>query len=288
LKFSVVVPTYNRAPLLEKCLAALVRQGYADYEIIVIDDGSSDSTERVVDRFDKVRYLRQENKGPAAARNAGVAASQGQIIAFTDDDCIVPDDWIERLADGYKRFPDAAGVGGYMEAPEETIRNNVFARYEQYVSQARYGVGPDEYFGGFECPAGGTNNMSYAREIFEETGGFDEGFPVAAGEDADFKWRVCQKGNKLLYIPVKATHLQSYDLINFVRQSRRHGVGAVYFERKHHRGMRPFRIILRLKKRLLVFPKDMIMLRPRRLALVKLLNGISSCVGEWGALQYSK
>jgi glycosyltransferase involved in cell wall biosynthesis len=212
VRFSIVIPTYNRASTLRCCLRAASVQTYPDYEVIVVDDASADSTGEMVRReFPHVRYLRQEtNRGPAAARNRGIEAATGEIVAFTDDDCLVPSDFLARLAGGYRTYPDVAGVGGYLEAPDEVLRSNAFAQYEAHVTHQVYRAGPTPYLGGFECPAGGTSAMSYRREVLLVVGGFDAQFTAAAGEDADLKLRIVQRGFSLLYVPIKVTHHSSW------------------------------------------------------------------------------
>ena len=271
LRFSVIVPTFNRADLLRRCLDALAQQDYAGpYEVIVVDDGSTDRTPGVLRSRPGVIHLRQANRGPAAARNRGIAAATGDILAFTDDDCLVPADWLSRLADGYVRHPAVAGVGGYLEAPTEVLEHNLLARFERSVGRDEYGAGPREVLGGFDCPAGGTNNMSYRRAVLEEVGGFDEAFPFAAGEDADLKRRITDRGYQLLYTPVKVTHLQPYTWDAFRRQHLTRGRGVVHFERKHA-GRPPTltRALLRLGKRLGLLPVELIRGPDRRLALVR-------------------
>jgi glycosyltransferase involved in cell wall biosynthesis len=89
---SVVIPTYNRAKVLSRAVKSVLNQGYRDFEIIVVDDGSTDNTEQVVGAFDKqqVKYVRHEkNMGPAAARNTGIGHANGKYIAFQDSD----DEW---------------------------------------------------------------------------------------------------------------------------------------------------------------------------------------------------
>lgn len=285
LSFSVVVATHNRLRLLGRCLESLLAQDYPHpYEVVVVDDGSSDGTEDMIRRdFPQVRYLYQEQRGPAAARNLGLTMSQNEIIAFTDDDCLVATDWLKRLASGYKRHPEVAGVGGYMEAPEELLRSNPFAQYERYISRQVHGVGEEEYLGGFECPAGATNNISYRRQVLEEVGGFDESFPYPAGEDADLKWRICSRGYKLLYVPVKATHLRPYTWESFKAQSLIQGKGRTYFERKYGRNPGRVKIALRLALRFLTLARDLLIFSQKRLALVKFACAFYVCLGQWAA-----
>ena len=282
-KFSLLIPTFNRKRLLQRCLEAATSQDYPDYEVIVIDDASTDGTAEMVCRFfPQVRHLRQKvNQGPAAARNRGIREATGELIAFTDDDCLLPSDFLSRLAAGYQEYPEVAGVGGYLDPPAELLRTNLWARYEFYVTHQVYRAGSEPYLGGVDCPAGGTNSMSYRRKVLEEVGGFDESFPFAGGEDTDLKWRVVSRGYSLLYVPVRVIHLRSYSLRNFWRQYQTHGRGVVHFERKH-KGHPPtyLRMILRGGVRLLRWGRDLFRLGPE-LATAKLVVELADVVGQW-------
>lgn len=231
---SVVIPTYKRKEKLIQTLSSLKEQNFSknDYEVIVVEDGSKDAEELVRNFNSNFKYYWQENAGPAKARNLGIKKAKGEIIAFTDDDCVVPKDWLLRLSEGFKAHPDVAGVGGYLEASEGTLERNIFARYERFVSRRDYGIKEVEMVGGFDSPAGGTNNVSYKKEILEEVGLFDETFPVAAGEDADLKWRITEKGYRLLFIPLKVEHHQDYNFAGFLRQAYNRGVGTYHFQKK--------------------------------------------------------
>ncbi|HLF28879.1 MAG TPA: glycosyltransferase [Anaerolineae bacterium] len=285
MKFSIVIPTYNRSETLRQTLIAVTRQDYAECEVLVVDDGSTDGTAEIVAReFPAVRLIRQSNRGPAAARNAGVRAAVGDIIAFTDDDCLPPLDWLTRLAEGYARYPQVAGVGGYLEAPEYVLRDSILAQYERSIGRDEYGARDAEVLAGFACPAGGTNNMSYCRDVLEQVGGFDETFPYAAGEDADLKWRICQTGAQLLYLPIKVVHLQVYSLTSFRRQAYMRGKGRVCFDAKHGPHPTRLRASLRLMRRLLHFPFDLLSAQRRPYAPVGALEGWLQFRGEWDML----
>lgn len=124
--YSVVVATHNRAHALGRVLESLLAQNVAQaFEIIVVDNRSSDSTRSVVEEFVRsssgiVRYVREERPGAAAARNTGIEAARGAIIAFVDDDEFVWPDWLAALDDVYQQHPDAWCVGGrvLLELPE--------------------------------------------------------------------------------------------------------------------------------------------------------------------------
>lgn len=110
---SVIIPTYNRAHLLGRAIQSVLEQTYRDFEIIVVDDGSTDNTEEVVKSFndERIRYIRRErNKGGAAARNTGIKAARGEYIAFQDSD----DEWspqkLEKQMAVFKRAPLNVGV----------------------------------------------------------------------------------------------------------------------------------------------------------------------------------
>ena len=101
IEFSVIVPTYNRKKLLEKCISSLLCQTIdrSSYEVIIVDDGGTDDTEEMIKKKfkDSVKYFRQANSGPAKARNVGIDNSVGSIIAFTDDDCAVDKNWLYEI-----------------------------------------------------------------------------------------------------------------------------------------------------------------------------------------------
>ena len=255
MMFSVVIPTYNRMDTLRLTLAAVTNQQYPDYEVIVVDDGSSDSTSNTVRReFPFVRMLCQAHAGPAAARNRGLQEARGDVMAFTDDDCLVLPEWLSRLADGLHRHPEAVGVGGPLLAPGPLRQTNILARYEAHVVRVIYGARDREIVAGFDCPAGGTNNMAYRRPALQAIGGFDEGFPYAGGEDADLKWRLAQTGARFLYLPVVTTHLQPYTWPAFRRQQFTRGKGRAYFDRKWGRPPTYPIVALRFIRRLAQLP----------------------------------
>src|SRR5262249_55557461 len=94
---SVVVCSYNGASTLEECLRSLVKLRYSDYEVVLIDDGSTDETPQIAARFPEVRYGHQANMGLSTGRNVGARHARGDIVAYTDSDCVADEDWLTYL-----------------------------------------------------------------------------------------------------------------------------------------------------------------------------------------------
>src|SRR5262249_61775744 len=115
---SVVVCTYNGGRTLEQCLKSLERLDYPDYEVIVVNDGSKDNTADILAQFPNVRAIHQSNRGLSVARNVGLRAATGSVIAYTDDDCFADPDWLTQLVYQLERS-GAAAVGGPNFSPED-------------------------------------------------------------------------------------------------------------------------------------------------------------------------
>ncbi len=239
MDITVVVATHNRKEKLRVCLTAVTRQTHPASQIIVVDDASSDGTGKMIAaEFPQVEYVRLEtNRGPAAARNKGASLAKGTILAFTDDDCEPPPDWLEALQKGFEKYPHAIAVGGIQQAPTHLLQKNRFAQYEYFTTTQIYQVGNQPVTG---SPApGGTNNLAVFRQAFQQIGGFDESFPTAAGEDTDLLQRLTTNGGITVCLPLAVTHHQTYTWASFRRQQYQRGIGAEYFLHKRGR-QRPF------------------------------------------------
>lgn len=194
-RVSVVVPTYKRPELLARCIEALLAQDFdaEDYEMLVVDDANcAETRQEVLFKAAKARLLGRTvryiplpsscSHGPAAARNAGWRASRGEIIAFTDDDCIPGVRWLEAgvaaLVDG------VAGVAGRLILPLESIPTD----YEYNAAQ----LGKNDFV---------TANCFYCRTALQEVGGFDERFTAAWREDSDLVYMLLARGAKFTTAP---------------------------------------------------------------------------------------
>lgn len=194
---SIVVAVYNRADDIGSCIESLLGLNYprSKYEIIVVDDASEDGTPAVVSQYD-VRLIKQpHNVGQSAARNAGVAAAQGEIVAFIDSDCIAEPVWLSELVPYFQDSRNAL-VGGYVSS---FFRQSILDRYEEAKSPLN--MGEKTLFGSgeasdFYVP---TCNMLVRRDVHLRVGGLNEDLRV--GEDVDFCWRLKEQGFRLIYVP---------------------------------------------------------------------------------------
>ena len=217
MTITVVVATYNRPAqlrLLLECLAAQTLKA----EVIVVDDGSHDALDDVVRPFD-CKLIRQDNAGPAAARNRGVAAAVSEFVAFTDDDCEPAPEWLEGFAERLRTHPECLLGGLTLNAAS----GNAYSEVSQLIVDVAYHF----YRGAFFA----SNNMAVSRRGFLEYGGFDESFRPAS-EDREFcdRWR--HRGGAFHFVPEAIVrHRHAHTLASFVRTHFNYGRGAVRFHR---------------------------------------------------------
>lgn len=224
--FSIIIPSYNRPKQLATCLESLTQLDYPRdrFEVIVMDDGSRQSLDPVVASFaDRlpVRLLRQENAGPAAARNHAAQQARGKYLAFTDDDCCPAKDWLQALAACYARVPDRIVGGRTLNA----LPDNPYSATSQNIismGYAHYNAVPDKarFFA--------SNNMVVPADRFRELGGFDESFTTS--EDRELCDRWLHHGYAMTYAPeVVIYHAHPMTLRSFWKQHFTYGQGAFRF-----------------------------------------------------------
>ena len=227
---SIIVPVYNNAAGLQTALDALLDQSYAreEYEIVVADNGSTDQTLEVVARTgeshpDVVRLVVEDRiRGSYAARNRGIHAAKGAILAFTDSDCVPAPDWIEAGVAALEQGP-ASCAGGRIEFTYQEDRPNVFEYFDSarkldqkaYVEKAGFAA---------------TANFFARKELFDRHGLFRP--DLVSGGDYEFGRRVTGQGEKLLYMhdavvrhPARSTFGEIY------RKSKRIALGQRQLDR---------------------------------------------------------
>jgi glycosyltransferase involved in cell wall biosynthesis len=230
---SVVVPTRDRPDRLAVCLAALDRQTVADLEIVVVDDASRDAAAvaAAVAAAPRARLVRGAGRGPAAARNAGVAAARGAVVCFTDDDCEPVPGWASALA---ARLADGADAAA---GPTRNARpHDPFAAAAQAVATHLAEATVD---GDGRMRFAPTSNLACRADVCAAVP-FDESYPLAAGEDRDWCARLTASGRALVFAPeALVRHHQELSAAGFWRQQVRYGRGAYRFRSGHGTLRRP-------------------------------------------------
>jgi GT2 family glycosyltransferase len=222
---SVIVCSYNGGSTLASCLDSLGKLNYPEYEVILVDDGSTDDTSYIAAQFPWVRYIHQSNQGLSHARNTGAAAAKGEVFAYTDSDCMVDPDWLYYLI-GTLVSGDYAGVGGPNVTPP--AKNWIQACVAAAPGGPSHVLLTDvvaEHIPG--C------NMAFYRWAFEGVGGFDAEYRKA-GDDVDFCWRIQQAGWVIAFSPTAIVwHYRRFTLRAFLRQQDGYGEAESLLRFKH-------------------------------------------------------
>lgn len=224
-KISVVVCTYNGGQTLRDCLTSLMRLEYPDYEVIVIDDGSSDNTGLIAKDFPQAIYHRQANCGLGVARNVGAKLADGEIVAYTDDDCRVDEHWLLYLAQAMKD-QDVHAIGGpNITPPDDGLIAWCIAASPGNPSHVMLDDRLAEHVPG--C------NMAFRRSTLLGLGGFDSQFRVA-GDDVDICWRLLDAELRIGYAPgAMVWHHRRATVDAFSRQQKGYGRSEAMVHFKH-------------------------------------------------------
>ena len=224
-KVSVVVATYQGARTLKTCLESLSHLNYPDYEVIVVDDGSTDTTEQIASVYSNVRYIRQAHQGLSVARNTGIFAAEGEIVAFTDSDCRADKDWLYYLVADLINS-DYAGMGGHNFLPPED--SCIAAAVQVSPGAPAHVMLTDrtaEHIPG--C------NMAFYKWALLEIGGFDPVFH-RAGDDVDVCWRLQRRGYRIGFSPSGFVwHYRRSTIRAYLRQQQGYGEAEALLVRRH-------------------------------------------------------
>lgn len=244
---SVVIPTFHRPVVLERTLSSIARVTYpGPFEVLVIDDGPSESTKQVVQRMQAnfpvstVQYVAQQNAGAARARNRGAQEARGDVLIFLDDDMLIQADHLDRHVEhlgssGRKRIVN----GDWQFAPEvqEELRRSPFGRFRLWLDDwMRSGIPIERLSDDLLRPSMVTAcNLGIRREHFIGLGGFDESFPAAGYEDQELSLRARNAGFDFVYDKrIALSHLDQWlTLDDFSRRVRQGAFTAGIMAQKY-------------------------------------------------------
>ncbi|HKF72096.1 MAG TPA: glycosyltransferase [Stellaceae bacterium] len=224
-RVSVVVCAYNAERTMEACLASLEGLNYPDYEVIVVNDGSTDRTLAIAEGFPYARIISQPNKGLSVARNVGAEAATGEIVAYTDSDCVADPDWLTYLVATIERKQLVACGGPNFPPPEDSLVPSAVAVSPGGPTHVLLTDETAEHIAG--C------NMAFRRDALLALGGFD---PIyrAAGDDVDMCWRFQDAGHTIGFSPAAIVwHFRRNTVGAYIGQQRGYGKAEALVYAKH-------------------------------------------------------
>lgn len=215
---TVIVPAYNARDTIGACIESLLGQTRRPDEVIIVDDYSRDDTAQVALKYGVKVIKLERNSGPGIARNIGAAAATGEILAFTDSDCVAPPNWLERIVAALDAPGVVAATGGYAG----TVQDGFLTRLQHLTIRQRQAALPPEIDSTI------TSNFACLKSAFESVGGFplyylkrDPAKPIWGNEDEELGFLLARAGGKIRWMPDNGVlHLFRPSLRGYLRQQR--------------------------------------------------------------------
>lgn len=216
MKVSVIIPTYNSVKTIFGTIEAVKSQKYIDYipEIIVVDDGSHDGSFEKLQSVEGIKLVRQNNSGPASARNFGARISTSDILVFTDSDTLPLDNWLFHLTKFFSDQSIVATTGTYgiensYSRLASLIQDEIVYKHSKYNNYIKFG---------------GSYNFAIRKSFFFKIGGFEESYKNASGEDTDLCYKILNEGYLIRYVPEAIVkHFHPEKIINYIKTQFKHG-----------------------------------------------------------------
>lgn len=232
---TIIIPVRNEEKTIKRCLDSILALDYPNFEVIIINDGSTDRTGEILQGYlsnqKKIKIIESEGVGPSEARNLGIKLARGEFVAFTDADCIVHKEWLNELLKGFTD-ENVVGVGGNQLSPEdETYFGRDVQNFMKMIGFMTHYIKKDG-FTIVESKNNPTCNEMYRRKIFYEVGGFLSGF--WPGEDTELDYRIKKKGYKLSHNPRAIVyHYRSENIREYRKMMHNYGKAQAYLIKKY-------------------------------------------------------
>lgn len=247
---SVVVCTRNRPDTIEQAIVSVLSNNYPSFDLTVIDQSTTQATENILRPVEvedrRLRYVRVEEPGLSRAYNTGIGRSTGELLAFTDDDCVVPQDWLSTISRAFSEDEEADLLYGQVLAPSDV---NIPGALTPALALRR----PERFSrkDGFKVMGMGAN-FAARRRLFAAIGGFDEilggGAPLCSSQDFDLAYRTYLAGSAIVLSPeVRVTHYGTRAPKDLPALLRAYGIGdgAFYFKHVRCRDLFALRLLAR-------------------------------------------
>jgi cellulose synthase/poly-beta-1,6-N-acetylglucosamine synthase-like glycosyltransferase len=229
---SVIIPAYNTEKTISKTLQAVLSQDFPknQFEVLVVDDGSTDNTKKIVSKFKRVKLISIRHSGPAKARNTGAKLAKGEIIVFTDSDCIPKKNWLKSLVLPFKDKDIVCVAGSYATLNKNKLIARFIGFEIEYRHQKMKKFKTIDFVGSYNC--------AYKKFIFKKFHGFDESFIVASGEDTELSYRIKDAGYKVIFKPkAMVFHPHPDNLLTYIKQKYNRAFWKVLLYKKHPKKM---------------------------------------------------
>ena len=231
MNYSIIVPVYNRPDEVDELLASLTRQAYTDFEVVIVEDGSTVPCKEVCDKYaDKlpVRYFMKPNSGPGQSRNYGAEQSKGDYLIILDSDVVLPDGYLAAVDEELQANPCDAFGGADASHPSFTpVQKAISYSMTSFFTTGGIRGGKkklDKFY-----PR--SYNMGIRREVYQQLGGFSK---MRFGEDIDFSYRIVEAGYQCrLFSEAWVWHKRRTDLKKFFRQVYNSGIARINLEKRH-------------------------------------------------------
>jgi glycosyltransferase involved in cell wall biosynthesis len=209
---SIIVPVYNGETFLDRCLDALFASDYQSFEVIVVDDGSTDDSAEISRKKGAVVLSSERRQsGPAAARNLAAKTARGEILLFVDADVVIENDTVSKVAAAFERQPEISALfGSYDDAPAEQNFLSQYRNLQHHFVHQNSSREASTFWAGLGA---------IRRDVFAAIGGFDAArFAVPSIEDIELGVRLCAQGHRILLDKeIQAKHLKKWEITSLVR-----------------------------------------------------------------------
>lgn len=279
--YSIIIPALNSATTIDHCLSSIFSADSSNepFEVLIVDGGSKDKTVEIAQKY-PVKVLTCKERGIGPARNLGLREARGEIVCYTDSDCVIEKAWLPKISSFFRKNPEVDGVGGlvlwYSEGATKLQRlsGKIFAESMDFPRrEAKTTVGS---FYGILVDA----NCAYKRQVLLEAGGFPE--PVGLGHE--LSWKLAQEGKTLVFNPdLKVFHIFPSTLRGLFRQHFRWGMYMSVLERKYGLTLRGLAYLPYITARSSLLLLDFRHASLRTLSFCQLLTW---CIGRFYALQF--
>lgn len=241
MRYSLIIPVYNRPDEVDELLESLTRQHFQDFEVLVVEDGSSVPCESVVYRYATsldIHYLKKANSGPGQTRNFGAERSRGEYLLILDSDCVLPPNYLDAIEAELQKEP-ADAFGGPDRAHESFTRVQKAINYAMTSFFTTGGIrGGKKKMDKFYPRS---FNMGIRREVYQDLGGFSK---MRFGEDIDFSIRIFKAGYRCRLFPdAWVWHKRRTDWRKFFKQVYNSGIARINLYKKYPESLKLVHIL---------------------------------------------